>query len=139
MKKRQLFFDLLLVLAAIALAVFCYHWGKAYDVLIANSTVTSEGKDYESMEAVQVRVLPSGKKVRLYYDDALLYEGQIVGPKTHQLEIIPLDLNDKPIKEQARVIDFKPRDIPLVTKRGITNRVIYVPLAYGSGSVKKVD
>lgn len=136
MKARQILVNLILVVLLVALGVWCYMEGKAYDVLLSNVAATDpEGREHESMEAVQVRVLPGGKKVKLYADDSLIYEGQIVGTKVHKLEIAPLDLEDHPIKEQTRVVDVRARQIPLVTKRGLSNRVIYIGLAYETGSV----
>lgn len=137
MKGRQLIVNLVLVVLLVALGVFCYYQGKAYDVLMSNVAATDEqGVEHEALEAVQVRILPKGKAIRLYMDESLIYEGQIVGPKAHQLEIIPLDLEDKPIMEQRKVVDIYAREVPLVTKRGLTNRVVYVPLVYETGSVK---
>lgn len=137
MKARQIIVNLILVALLVALGLYCYSEGKAYDVLLSNVAATDpQGREHESMEAVQVRVLPAGKRVKLYADDSLIYEGQIVGSKIHKLEIVPLDLEDHPIKEQARVVDVRARQIPQVTKRGLSNRVIYIGLAYETGNVE---
>ena len=54
--KRRILVNLLIIIVFAALAAYCYDIGKAYDLVLSNTKVTVDGKEYAPMEAVQVYI-----------------------------------------------------------------------------------
>ena len=106
MKQRQILVNLLLIIAMVALAMFCYTNGKANIVFIENIPFDHEGVTYEAMEAIQVTVDGSDSPLFLLAGD----RGQValVG-RAHVLMIEELDEEDN--ITGTHTINFKSREL----------------------------
>jgi hypothetical protein len=119
MKQRQILVNLLVIVAMVALAMFCYTNGKANIVFIENMPFDHEGVTYEPFEAIQVTADGTGSPLFLLAGDR--GEATLVG-RAHILIIEELDENDNIIG--THTINFKSRDL----KGNVVN---VVPLIHG--------
>ncbi len=95
MKARQILVNIIIVVALVALAKFCYDEGKAHDLLIDNVAYSRDGVDYEAFEAVNVRVDEIGEPLYLVDGD----RGVVTVPgRKHVIVVEELDDNDKAFK-----------------------------------------
>lgn len=95
MKIKQIVVDIVLILALVGLAVFCYNEGKAYDILVSNGTFSHENKVYEPIEAINVTIDDASEPLFLVNGDMGVMT--IVG-KIHTVLVEELDDDDNVIK-----------------------------------------
>ncbi len=119
MKQRQILVNLLIIVAMVALAMFCYANGKANIVFVENLPFDHEGATYEALEAIQVTADDSGSPLFLLAGDRGAVT--LIGT-SHVLVIEELDDNDNVIGTHK--VNFKSSDL----KGPVIN---VVPLIHG--------
>lgn len=95
MKMKQIMVDIVVVLALVGLAVFCYNEGKAYDILVDNRSFSYENKVYEPLEAINVTIDDAAEPLFLVNGD--MGVKTIVG-EVHKVLVDELDDDDNVIK-----------------------------------------
>ncbi len=119
MKQRQILVNLLIFVAMVALAIFCYTNGKANIVFVENIPFNHEGVTYEAFEAIQVSVDDTAPPLFLLAGD----RGTVaMAGRNHVLVIEELDENDNITGTHS--ISFKNREM----KGNVVN---VVPLIHG--------
>ncbi|NCC95210.1 MAG: transmembrane BAX inhibitor motif protein-containing protein 1 [Synergistales bacterium] len=95
MRPRQIFVNVVIVLALVAIGIFCYNEGKANDLFLDNVPYDHDGKVLQPFEAVLVSVDGVGEPLFLVEGD----RGVVTVPgRKHVIVVEELDDEDKVIK-----------------------------------------
>lgn len=95
MRPRQIVVNVVIVMALVAVGIFCYNEGKANDFFIDNVPYDHDGEVFEAFEAVQVSVDGVGEPLFLVEGD----RGVVTLPgRKHVVIVEELDENDKVFK-----------------------------------------
>lgn len=127
MNLKRVFMDVILVAVIVAVGLFCYSRGKAYNFVLDNTASVNGSQTLEAMEAVSVKVDGENEKV-LYADDRDITVA--IGSGEHVLRIDNLDLNDVPIPGEGREYTFN------LAEMG-DKPIVNIPSAYANGKPVK--
>lgn len=95
MRPRQIFVNVVIVLALVAIGIYCYNEGKASDLFIDNVPYDHDGEMLQPFEAVQVSVDGVGEPLFLVEGD----RGAVTVPgRKHVIVVEELDDDDKVLK-----------------------------------------
>ncbi len=100
--KKQILVNAGIVLVLAVIAYGCYITGKAYDVVVENLPYTVNGEQKPGIEALQASI-DGQEPLYLLEGDRLV--GTAVG-LSHVMVIEILDLDDKPIPDLTRTVNF---------------------------------
>ena len=106
MTTRRLVVNLGIIVFFACIGYVCFVTGKAYSIILENIPITVDGKIYEPMEAVQVRISNQADPSYLLEGDRLI--ATAVGA-SHILTIEVLDEDDKVV--ETRTIPFNVHEL----------------------------
>ncbi len=123
-RARRFWVRTLLALLFAGLAWYCYHAGKAYNLLLENLPYAESGEEKPAMEALNVFLDASDKPTLLLEGDRIAVT---VAGKTHAMRIDVLDPEDNVLGTRSITFDIDDLDPSLA---------VNVPKAYAGGGLK---
>jgi hypothetical protein len=113
MNIKRISINIGLVLCLIAVVAWCVLTGKAYDIVLDNTTTTIAGTEYPALEAVHV-VIDKQDPVLMLEGDRII--STAIGIK-HIIRIDILDENDKVLESRSHTYNIL--DLGLAPKLNI--------------------